>query len=199
MRIMASYIREKTCREFNEKLEQERFQNNRDKIIQELSEKLMSSDIEAAIEVIRERQISNDEILKDNKKSFKYKFDLSNACIFNAEFGDANFSKINFSDSKMIKCRFDRTNLSGSYFAKSDLQGSSFVNSILKDCEFIKTNFQKCDFEGCNLSGSKFKNCDLTDVKNLTQEQIDSVKVDEDTKLPRAPLKKSPWGVRMES
>ena len=48
MRIMASYIREKTCREFNEKLEQERFQNNRDKIIQELSEKLMSSDIEAA-------------------------------------------------------------------------------------------------------------------------------------------------------
>ncbi len=198
MRIMASYIREKTCKEFNEKLEQERSQNNRDELIQELSEKPMPSDIEAAIEVIRERQISNDESLKGNEESFKLKFDLSNAYIFNAEFGDASFSKINFSDSKMIKCRFDRTNLSGSYFAKSDLQGSSFVNSILKDCEFIKTNFQKCDFEGCNLSGSKFKNCDLTDVKNLTQEQIDSIKVDRATKLPRASLNRwESWAIRL--
>ena len=175
MRIMASYIREKTCKEFNEKLEQERFQNNRDELIQELSKKPMPSDIEAAIEVIRERQISNDESLKGNEKSFKPKFDLSNAYIFNAEFGDANFSKINFSDSKMIKCRFDRTNLSGSYFAKSDLQESSFVNSILRSCEFIKTNFQGCDFEGCDLSDSEFKNCNLTNVRNLTQEQRDLI------------------------
>lgn len=185
MRIMASYIREKTCKEFNEKLEQERFQNNRDELIQELSKKPMPSDIEAAIEVIRERQISNDESLKGNEESFKPKFDLSNAYIFNAEFGDASFSKINFSDSKMIKCRFDRTNLSGSYFAKSDLQESSFVNSILRSCEFIKTNFQGCDFEGCDLSESSFKECDFIDT-NLTQEQIDKAKiVDEDTQLPR--------------
>ena len=185
MRIMASYIREKTCKEFNEKLEQERSQNNRDELIQELSEKPMPSDIEAAIEVIRERQISSDESLKGDEESFKPKFDLSNAYIFNAEFGDSSFSKINFSDSKMIKCRFDRTNLSGSYFAKSDLQGSSFVNSILRNCEFIETNFQGCDFEGCDLSESSFKECNFIDT-NLTQEQIDKAKiVDEDTQFPR--------------
>ena len=181
---MASYIRGETYRKFYERREKETLTN--EKLIDKLAKEPMSSDIEAAIAVIRERQIGNDESLKDSEESFKSKFDLSNAYLFNSEFGDTQLLKTNFSDSKMVKCRFDGTDLSGSYFATSDLQGSSFINSILKNCEFIGTNFQECDFERCDLSSSTFEKCGLRNVKNLTQEQINKAKIDEATKLPGA-------------
>ena len=182
MKIMTSYVRGETYHKFHERLEREALTDG--KLIDKLANEPMPSDIEAAIAVIRERQISNDESLKDSEESFKSKFDLSNAYLFNSEFGDTELLKTNFSDSKMVKCRFDGTDLSGSYFATSDLQGSSFVNSILKNCEFIGTNFQECDFERCDLSGSTFEKCDLRNIKNLTQEQINKAKIDEATKLP---------------
>lgn len=183
MKIMASYIRGETYRKFYERREKELLTD--EESIDKLAKEPMPSDIEAAIAVIRERQIGNDESLKDSEESFKSKFDLSNAYLFNSEFGDTELLKTNFSDSKMVKCRFDGTDLSGSYFATSDLQGSSFVNSILKNREFIGTNFKECDFERCDLSGSTFEKCDLTNVNNLTQEQINKAnKVDEATKLP---------------
>ncbi len=177
MKIMISYIRGETYQRFHERL-------NEEDLIDKLAKEPMPSDIEAAIEVVRERQTNNDESLKsDEKKSFKPKFDLSNSYVFNADFSATNLSNTNFSDSIMFGCRFDRTDLSESSFVSSNLQGSSFVGSKFKKCEFKKTNFQECD-----LSGSEFENCDLTDVKNLTQEQIDSVKVDRATKLPRETL-----------
>ncbi len=197
MKIMTSYIRGETYRKFHERCEEECLKD--EQLIDKLAKEPMPSDIEAAIEVIRERQIDNDESLKsdeaaievirerqtnndeslksDEKKSFKPKFDLSNSYVFNADFSATNLSNTNFSDSIMFGCCFDRTDLSESSFVSSNLQGSSFVDSKFKKCEFKETNFQECD-----LSDSEFENCDLTDVKNLTQEQIDSVKIDEYTK-----------------
>ena len=187
MKIMTSYIRKKTHEKFNEHAGQEESsqKNKREELIRKLSkESPMPSDVEAAIEVIRERKINNDQPLKGSKK-----FDLSNSYVFNADFSFTNFFKTNFSDSIILGCCFDKTNLSDSSFVSSNLQKSSFVNSTLKNCEFIGTNFQECDFEECDfeecdLSGSTFEKCDLRNVKNLTQEQINKAKIDEATKLP---------------
>lgn len=170
MKIMASYIRGGTYHKFHEHREKE-FPKD-EELIGKLANEPMPLDIEAAIAVIRERQIGNDEPLKG---SGKFKFDLSNSYVFNADLSFTNFFKINFSDSIMLKCSSDETNLSNSLF----------VNSILKNCEFTETNFQGCDFKRCDLSGSTFEKCDLRNAKNLTQEQINKAKFDEATKLPR--------------
>lgn len=169
MKIMASYIRGETYHKFHERLDKGALTGEN----KNLANGPMPLDIEAAIAVIRERQIGNDEPLKG---SGKFKFDLSNSYVFNADLSFTNFFKINFSDSIMLKCSSDETNLSNSFF----------VNSILKNCEFTETNFQGCDFKRCDLSGSTFEKCDLTNVNSLTQEQINKAnKVDEATKLPR--------------
>ena len=168
MKIMASYIRGETYHKFHERLDKGALTGEN----KNLANGPMPLDIEAAIAVIRERQIGNDEPLKG---SGKFKFDLSNSYVFNADLSFTNFFKINFSDSIMLKCSSDETNLSNSFF----------VNSILKNCEFTETNFQGCDFKRCDLSGSTFEKCDLRNAKNLTQEQIDKAEFDEATKLPR--------------
>ncbi|MCY4173659.1 MAG: pentapeptide repeat-containing protein [Cyanobacteria bacterium MAG CAR3_bin_5] len=184
MKIMTSYLREKTYENFNEQLKKES-SGNKDKLIEKLrlAQESAPSDIEAAIDVIRERRIENDKLLKDSKKSFR--FDLSSSYFFNANFCSIDkFSDVNFSDTTIQGCRFSKTDLSGSPFISSNLQESLFVDSVLKECEFKKADLRKCDFEGCDLSGSEFESCDLTGAENLTQEQIDSAKVDQYTKLP---------------
>ena len=87
-------------------------------------------DIEAAIAVIRERDVQHDKTLGEGE----YLLDLSNAYIFTADFSNTRLSRVNFSDSIMINCVFDKTDLSKSNFVASNLQDSSItqeqVNSM---------------------------------------------------------------------
>ncbi|MCY4332212.1 MAG: hypothetical protein OXC96_06890 [Cyanobacteria bacterium MAG CAR1_bin_15] len=78
MKIITYYLREKTYENFNEQLKKES-SGNKDKLIEKLrlAQESAPSDIEAAIDVIRERRIENDKLLKDSKKSFR--FDLSSS------------------------------------------------------------------------------------------------------------------------
>ncbi|WP_080688003.1 pentapeptide repeat-containing protein [Candidatus Synechococcus spongiarum] len=189
MKIMTSYIREKSYENFHKQLEQDKSPDNEKRLIKKLRNESSPSDIDAAIDVIRERKVEN--IKQDDKKSFQ--FDLSSSRIFSADLSFIELRSTNMSDSMVQKCCFDQSILSDSSFVSSDLQESTFVKAILKNCEFKDTNFCDCDFKDCDLSGSKFEKCDLTDAKNLTQEQINSATVDQDTKLPegRSYLKES--------
>ena len=80
-------------------------------------------DIEAAIAVIRERDVQQDKTLGEGE----YLLDLSNAYIFTADFSNTRLSRVNFSDSVLINCVFDKTDLSESNFVASNLEGSSMT------------------------------------------------------------------------
>jgi len=130
MKIITSYLREKTYENFNKQLGKDKSPENKKKLIEKLrlAQESAPSDIEAAIDIIRERQIENDKLLKDSKKSFR--FDLSSSYFFNANFCSIDkFSEVNFSDSIMQECRFSKSNLSESFFLSSDLQ-ESFICRI---------------------------------------------------------------------
>ncbi|MDE0647618.1 MAG: hypothetical protein OXI08_06175 [Cyanobacteria bacterium MAG IRC4_bin_6] len=93
IRIMTSYIRGETYRKFHERLEEEGLTKNltkedKENLISKLvnEEEPMSSDIEAAIEVIRERKVHNDKPLRNKENQVKFNFDLSNSYIRNADF-----------------------------------------------------------------------------------------------------------------
>lgn len=191
MKIMTSYIREKSYENFHKQLEQDKSPDNKKRLIKKLMNEASPSDIDAAIDVIRERKVENIKQLADDKKSFQ--FDLSSSRIFSADLSFIELRSTNMSDIMMQKCCFDQSILSDSSFVSSNLQESTFIKSNLENCEFKDTNFHECDFKDCDLSGSEFENCDLTDAKNLIPKQINSIsKIDENTykKLPDH-LKKS--------
>ena len=168
MRIMTSYIQEKTY--------------NMGRLFKISSSQRMSLDVKAAIDVLKDRRINYDQPLKDDKKPSQ--FDLSNSCISDGDFSFIELSHTDFSDSVMSGCCFDQATLSNSSFVSSKFCKSTFIDSTLKNCEFRDTKFHGCDFKDCDLSGSKFENCNLADVRNLTQEQINSATVNQYTNLP---------------
>ena len=127
MDIVASYIRQESRnRFFKEKNEREEKANkiiDKDKLIGELRFEPMPMDIEAAIAVIRERDVLHDKTPGEGE----YLLDLSNAYIFTADFSNTKLSRVNFSDSVLINCVFDKTDLSESNFVASNLKESSIT------------------------------------------------------------------------
>ena len=134
MDIVASYIRQESRnRFFKEKSEREKKKNKpieKDELIDDLRLEPMPMDIEAAIAVIRERDVQHDKKPGEGE----YLLDLSNAYIFTADFSNTKLSRVNFSDSVLINCVFDKTDLSEANFVASNLKESSItqeqVNSM---------------------------------------------------------------------
>ena len=165
IRIMTSYIRGETYRKFHERFEEESLtKEDKENLISKLvnEEEPMSSDIEAAIEVIRERKVHNDKPLRNKENQVKFNFDLSNSYIRNADFSCAKLPKTNFSDSIILRCSFDDINF----------QKSLFVKSVFKKCEFENANLMKCDFEECDLSGSEFRRYDPDERINTQKSDL---------------------------
>ena len=127
MDIVSSYIRQESRSRFiKEKNEREEKANKligKDELIDELHSEPMPMDIEAAIAIIRERDVQLDKTPGEGE----YLLDLSNAYIFSADFSNTKLSRVNFSDSVLINCVFDKTDLSESNFAASDLRRSSMT------------------------------------------------------------------------
>ena len=161
IRIMTSYIREESKESYDKYRSNMQSNSASSSDKKDNQEFIMPADVEAAIEVIRQRNSSQKQEKQSKKKLQRYTLflDISNAHLSNTDFSRAELSKTNFSNSNLSGCIFDHANLSHSSFVFSDLKDSSF--------------------EKCDLSGA-----DLSEAKNLTQEQISKAKIGEDTMLP---------------
>ena len=134
MDIVASYIRQESRNRFfkekNKRVTNELVSIDKNVLINELRLEPMPMDIEAAIAVIRERDVQHDKKPGEGE----YLLDLSNAYIFTADFSNTKLSRVNFSDSVLINCVFEKTDLSESNFVASNLRDSSItqeqVNSM---------------------------------------------------------------------
>ena len=127
MDIVASYIRQESRNRFfneeNKRGTKEGDSIDKNVLINILRLEPMPMDIEAAIAVIRERDVQLDKTPGEGE----YLLDLSNAYIFTADFSNTKLSRVNFSDSVLINCVFDKTDLSESNFVASNLEGSSMT------------------------------------------------------------------------
>lgn len=90
--------------------------------------------------------------------------DLSGSNLIEANLSGANLSNANLSKTHLVGANLHSTNLSG-----TDLRGASLCGSI--------TNTIK-------MPGLEFSNESYIEAKNLTREQIDSARIDENTELP---------------
>ena len=123
MDIVASYIRQESSRWFNSEREKRGEGKTVGELIKELHPRGMPMDIEAAIAVIRKREVDNDKKPAEGE----YLLDLSNAYIFNANFSHTSLVKVNFSDSVMAYCIFNETKLRYSYCKATNFEGSSMT------------------------------------------------------------------------
>ncbi len=154
MDIVASYIRQESRDSFKLELQGGK---NEDKLIEEFSSKPVSMDIEAAVAVIRQRNMENDKLPGE----FGYFLDLSNAYIFNADFSDTKLTRVNFSDSVMMNCNFDNTDLLKSNFKASNLKGSYFRDCDLREADLRRADLWEADLWGADLQGANLQGANL--------------------------------------
>jgi hypothetical protein len=110
-----------------------------------------------------------------------------------------NLSGINLSEQNLAG-----TDLSGETLRSADLEGAQLTNANLAEAQLAGSNLIAADLSGANvngadltevdlsgadvsgadLTGATLTGADLRQVKNLTQEQLDSAIVDQTTLLP---------------
>ncbi len=75
---------------------------------------------------------------------------------------------------------------------EANLQEASLVKANLQQADLGHANLQQADLYEANLSKADLRGANLTDVKNLTQAQLNQACVDEHTKLPKGLTRPEP-------
>jgi uncharacterized protein YjbI with pentapeptide repeats len=147
--------------------------------------------------------------------------DLQRAHLQGVNLQDANLQGVNLQDANLQDAKLQgaflqdanlqqaflqRAHLQGANLQRAHLQGADLLGANLLGADLLKADLQRAFFPDANLQGADLRGADLlgadllgadlqranlTEAKNLTQDQINTACVDEDTKLP-AGLTKSP-------
>ena len=134
----------------------------------------MPIDLEAAIAVIRERDVASDKKLGADG----FLFDLSNSYMKNVDFSNTSLRRVNLSDCQIHGGIFTKTDLSGAIMVKSNFAGSDFAKACFRDAQ---------------MKGVILDDADLAQAKGLTQAQIDSTTSGGGTMLPPSIKEPDDW------
>jgi hypothetical protein len=98
-------------------------------------------------------------------------------------------------DTRMRRSRLDWADLEGAHLQRAGLQFAQLAHANLQKAnlegaelsyaDLREARLGGADLSGADLGGAHLEGADLTDVKNLTQAQVDSAFTNEKTKLPR--------------
>jgi hypothetical protein len=132
-----------------------------------------------------------------------------------ADFGLANLQGANFLGADLQGANLQGANLQGADFQRANLQranlranlgdinidritlltnfeGANFQRANLQGADLQDANFEGANFLGANLQGANFQKANLAGAENLTQDQLNTACVDENTKLPAELTRPSP-------
>jgi uncharacterized protein YjbI with pentapeptide repeats len=129
--------------------------------------------------------------LRDSKLSACY---LSRSNFSNADLRGVQLSRSELSEAKFCNANLSRANLSfacldGADLSGANLWGADLNGSKLNSANFSRASLEAVDFCGADLSQANFDEADLSranlsQVKNLTQEQLNTSRLCK-TKLPK--------------
>ncbi|WP_083898905.1 pentapeptide repeat-containing protein [Robiginitomaculum antarcticum] len=114
--------------------------------------------------------------------------DMSNADFRGADMSDGNFTESDFSGARFINTQASGADFSGAVFTLSELDHADFENA-----KFVGTRFHSAQFGHALVSGAEFSDADLSgadmsEVRGLTQDQLDRACGNHDTRLPRSAM-----------
>ena len=117
-----------------------------------------------------------------------------------AKLHDSFFSSSNFKNSNFEHCIFYKSTIAASDFENANLKFCNFVETVIRgnvnfrnanlhsavfeNSEFKPEAFGYPDFTDSDISMANLYGADLTHCKGLTKEQIESARIDKNTKLP---------------
>lgn len=98
--------------------------------------------------------------------------------------------RFNLPGAYIPSARLQRTdmyqaNLAGANCMKADFSDARMLEANLRGTILVEANLQRVDFDSADLTGADLRGADLTDAINLTEKQIRSAIVDDETKLPQ--------------
>jgi uncharacterized protein YjbI with pentapeptide repeats len=142
-----------------------------------------------------DKKPSNDEILQILKAHSKWLEDPTAADGYRAKFCDTDLRKIdfhmamlagaNFTKAKLQKAQLDFANLTRAKFSKAQLQGANLDNAMLHLAILRKAKLGDASLQNAMLYQAKLQGADLSNVKGLTQYQINMACLNKHTKLPQ--------------
>ena len=100
--------------------------------------------------------------------------------------------KANLYEANLQEATLSSANLQKAWLMKANLQEASLVKANLQQADLGHANLQQADLYEANLSKADLRGANLTDVKNLTQAQLNQACVDEHTKLPKGLTRPEP-------
>jgi hypothetical protein len=127
---------------------------------------------------------------------------LQHANLNNALLVDTNLTNSNLGSGRGTGetqgATLDNANLSNAVLKGTDLYYSNFRNANLTGADLThndgtQTKLEAADLEGSLLEDTNLRGVDLREVRNLTQEQIDQAKGDENTQLPDGLYRPASW------
>ncbi len=117
------------------------------------------------------------------------KADLWGAQLQEADLIGVQLQLANLSQAQLQEANLTRAQLQNAFLFWAELQGTKLSQAQLQKAVLLGANLQKADLSGAQLQGAilsdaDLRAADLTDVKGLTQSQIDRACADLTTKLP---------------
>jgi uncharacterized protein YjbI with pentapeptide repeats len=106
-----------------------------------------------------------------------------------ADLSQANLQEADLTGAKLKGGKLPGANLFGAKLPGADLTGANLWGAILweanlHDADLSQTSLQEANLHDADLSGAKLWGANLTEAIHLTQDQVNTACVDEDTKLP---------------
>ena len=109
---------------------------------------------------------------------------LSGADLTNGYLSLVNLFAADLRHAKLAWAFLPRADLREACFEGADLTGVDLRNADLTGARLIGAQLAKADLHQANLSKADLRNADLSEVKNLTQRQVDVARTDSSTRLP---------------
>lgn len=113
-----------------------------------------------------------------------FQADLSYRDLRDLDLSGSRLRQSNLSLAIMDGSRFDGANMSIANMFGARFVGASFRNTNLSDAVLVGTYFNASNMAGANLTGANLSGAYLSDVRGLTQRQLDQACGDADTLLP---------------
>ncbi len=143
---------------------------------QEDKKRKIREDIQAAVDVLGTKKELNLVRQRD-----EFRVNLENCDLSNSRFSELNFNRGTDSNNGAI---FDDSLFEKSEFHGADLSYVSFDRAILIGANFEYARLKGARFLGATFKDTKVHGADFSKAKKLTQEQVDEMIGDIDTKLP---------------
>jgi uncharacterized protein YjbI with pentapeptide repeats len=115
--------------------------------------------------------------------------DLKEANLFGANLAGANLSTANLTDAYLIGANLSRAmlgsaDLTGAILNVANLNGANLYDVNLSGADLYGADLTDADLTGANLNGANLMSANLSNVKSLTQQQLNTACRNDETQLP---------------